>query len=1578
MGKPVAVRSHHRTLRGPMWRTVHRAAAVWVPALLISALLVGIEPVVSAPTAQAASNPCAAPVASAVACENTQGGTPQSDWMISGAGDSTIQGYATQMSVNVGETVQFKVNTNAKAYHFDVLRLGYYQGNGARKVAANLLPSATLPQSQPACQTFSDTGLIDCGNWAVSASWTVPTTAVSGVYIAHLIRNDTGGSSWITFVVRNDAATTAIAFQTSDETWQAYNTYGGNSLYQCNVACPPGNPLAYKAAFKVSYNRPFHTGLDDQGRSWLTYTELPMIRFLEANGYDMSYMAGIDTASRGSLLLNHKTIVTSGHDEYVSYDQRTNLEAARDHGVNLAMFSGNELFWRTRWESSQAGTTTAGRTLVTYKDTHFNAPTDPVTWTGTYADPRFGTSGGGGNPQNALTGQFYNVNSGTTDITVPAKYASLRMWRNTTISSLTGSQTATLGSGLGTLGYEWDIYADNGSRPAGLFALSSTTNTNAEVFTDYGSTTATGKTATHSLTEYRAKSGALVFGAGTVQWSWGLDNFTTNGNTDLNMQQATVNLLADMASQPVTPLPGIKAAAGSTDATAPTSTITSPTSGASVADGTTVTVSGTASDTGGGVVAGVEVSTDGGTSWHPATGTTNWTYSWVAHGSPSTTLQTRAVDDSGNLETPGSGRSVSVGCPCSILGTGMKPAVADAGDPSGVELGSQFYSDVTGTVTGVRFYKAGTNAGTHVGNLWTTAGALLASATFTGETASGWQSVTFSKPVTVTAGTRYIVSYYAPKGHYSEDLGWFYNNPSPQPAGGDSVDSAPLHFTRSVPGSPNGFYNYGPSSSFPNQIYNAENYWVDPVFTPSATAAPAITQTAPAAGATNVAIGTAPSATFNQAVTASSVTFTVKDAGGAAVSGTTALGSNGTVATFTPSSALSYSTQYTATVSGATNSTGQAMASPYTWTFTTMAPPPAPAVTSTAPASGATGIAVAITPSATFNQAVTASSVTFTLKDGGGTSVSGTTALSSDGTTATFTPSTALAYSVTYSATVSGATNSTGQTMASPYSWTFTTASAPPAPSVSSTNPPPGATGVAVTSAVTATFSQDVSSSSIQFVLKDASGASIPGSMSYSSTTTTATFTPSAPLANNTQYTASVSGATNSTGQTMSPYSWSFTTVPGYSCPCTVFPSSATPATANSGDTSGVELGMKFQTTIDGQITGVRFYKGNQNTGTHVGNLWSAGGTKLATVTFVNESASGWQQAYFSAPVAVTANTTYEVSYYAPNGNYSDTGNGFSTQLGATPIVGLASGSSGGNGVYAYGSASSFPNGTYNSTNYWVDAVLNPGSPAAPVVLSTAPSQGVTGVQTGSPVSATFDQAVDTSSASFTLTPTGGTAVAGSTGNLSATGTYTLTPSAALAANTTYTAAVSGVKSATGQTMTSAYSWSFTTGAIVYSCPCSIFSSSSLPSTVNVNDTNAVELGTQFTSDVAGSVTAIKFYKGSQNTGTHIGHLWTAGGTLLATVTFSGETSSGWQTATLSGPVAISANTAYVVSYYAPNGFYSATGNFFATSADAPPLHGLASTASHLNGLYKYGTSGFPTSSYNATNYWVDLVLNTP
>jgi hypothetical protein len=587
----------------------------------------------------------------AIVLENLKTGTSPNTWDISGAGDTSIQGFATQISVNKGQTVHFKISTSASAYRIDIYRLGYYQGNGARLVASTN-PTASLPQNQPGPSTDSSTGLMDYGTWAESGSWQVPSNAVSGVYIAEPVRTDTSGMSHIPFIVRDDTNTSAMLFKTSDTTWQAYNDYGGNSLYV-------GNPAG--RAYKVSYNRPFNTR-GDSSYDWVFNAEYPMIRWLEANGYDVTYTTSVDADMRGPLMLQHQLVMSVGHDEYWSGGERTNFETAVGAGVHLGFFSGNEIFWKTRWESSIDGSSTPYRTLVTYKETTAGAKIDPApVWTGTWRDPRFSPPYDGGRPENRLTGQIFFVNgpvSPPNSIQVPTAYRALRFWRNTSVA--TESSTTTFPAG--TLGYEWDESPDNGFRPPGLVFMSSATWSGVPVLQDYGSTYATG-TATHNLSLYRHPSGALVFGGGTVQWSWGLDSNHDNGSLAAStpMKQATVNLFADMGIQPGSIQSGLTAATASTDHTAPTSTITSPTPGTTIPLGNQITISGTASDTGGGVVGGVEVSTDNGSTWHPATGLTSWTYSWTVTQMGSTTIRSRAVDDSANLETPSSGVPVNMG-----------------------------------------------------------------------------------------------------------------------------------------------------------------------------------------------------------------------------------------------------------------------------------------------------------------------------------------------------------------------------------------------------------------------------------------------------------------------------------------------------------------------------------------------------------------------------------------------------------------------------------------------------------------------------------------------------------------------------------------------------------------------------------------------------------------------------------------------------------------------------------------------------------------------------------------------------
>ena len=603
---------------------------------------------------EAQGSPCGAFV-NPIVCENQKTGDPVSAWDINGVSDATIQGFATEISVNRGETVQFKIDTDATTYRIDLYRLGYYGGLGARKVES--LPN--LPgQQQPPCLSDTATGLIDCGNWTLSASWPTPHDATSGIYLAKLVRGDTGGASHIVFVVRDDEGRSDLIFQTADTTWQAYNRYGGNSLY---VADGDAFPTLPGRAFKVSYNRPFTTR-DYTPEDWLFNAEYPMLRWLEANGYDVSYTTGVDTDRRGGELLEHEVFLSVGHDEYWSGTQRANVEAARDHAttpVHLAFFSGNEVYWKTRWEHSVDGSNTPYRTLVSYKETKSNAKIDPSeVWTGTWRDAR-SFNPEGPRPENALTGTSFAVNCCSYAINVPAADGRMRFWRDTSVAALAADAVATLADG--TLGYEWDEDLDNGARPPGLIHLSTTTEMVAERIQDYGSTYGPG-VATHHLTLYRAASGALVFGGGTVQWAWGLDDMHYGGDAaaDPRMQQATVNLLADMGVQPGTLQPGLVAAQASGDATPPASAITWPGDGAALTIGNPVTITGTALDTGGGMVGGVEVSIDGGATWHAVGGRESWSVQWTPPVVGTVNIRSRAVDDSGRMESPSPGVSVAV------------------------------------------------------------------------------------------------------------------------------------------------------------------------------------------------------------------------------------------------------------------------------------------------------------------------------------------------------------------------------------------------------------------------------------------------------------------------------------------------------------------------------------------------------------------------------------------------------------------------------------------------------------------------------------------------------------------------------------------------------------------------------------------------------------------------------------------------------------------------------------------------------------------------------------------------------
>jgi hypothetical protein len=1777
----------------------------------------------------------------AVVTENALPGTPQSVWQINNSGDPTIQGFTTDISYNVGQTVSFKIDTPATSYHLDIYRMGYYQGDGARLLTTLHHSGA---ENQPGPITDPSTGLMDYGDWAVSDTWAIPTAAVSGIYFANLTRDDTGGVSQVFFVVRNDASTSDVLFQTSDATWEAYNSYGGNSLYQGTA--PAGR------AYKVSYNRPFNTGDDNTSSTWILSEEYPMVRWMEQNGYDVSYFTDVDSDRHGSELLQHKLFLSVGHDEYWSGGQEAAVTAARDAGVNLAFFSGNENFWKVRWENSIDGSGTPYRTLVCYKETAANAPIDPQdpsTWTGTWRDPRWSPPADGGRPENALTGTLFEVNASpntTTSITVPAADAALRFWRNTSIAQLAPGTTATLP--FGTLGFEWDEDVDNGSRPAGLIDLSTTTVANVSVLQDYGNLFVNA-TATHHLTLYRAKSGALVFGAGTVQWDWGLDNSASNGPTSSDMQQATVNLFADMGVQPGSLQAGLVPATASTDHTPPTSVITSPSSGQTDPDNVAVTIHGTATDAGGGVVAGVEVSVDGGTTWHPATiasaaATTTWSYTWMPIGYGPTTILSRATDDSANIETPGPGITANRVGPFSIWSNNTAPLDPDSGDATAVEVGVKFRSDYVGTISGIRFYKGSGNTGTHTGELWTSTGTLLATATFTGETATGWQTVTFATPVAIAPNTTYIASYHTNTGHYAADNDYFLNS---------GVDTSPLHALKSGVDGVNGTYVYGASNAFPNSPSASANYWVDVVFN-----LPPASTTAVSASANPSTYGQ--TVTFTARVTHTSggtgtATGTVTFMDGTTVLGTAPVNASGQ-ATFGTWGLAQGAHSITAVYGGDAN----------------FAPSTSAALSETiGQPSGTAGSSTTLASSA--NPSVSGQGVTFTATVSHGTGGSGTptgVVLFKDGTTPLGLSQ--VNASGQASVTVSGLAFGNHSISAS-YSGdgTFAASSA----SLTQTSNQASTTTGLVSSSLPAVLGQTVTFTATVAAVAPASGTPT-GAVTFKDGTTTlgtaslnasgqASFSTAGLALGPHSITAAYGGDSNFTASTSAALSQPVNQWVG---PSTIWSASAAPSAGATSDGNAVEVGVKFRTDKAGYLTGIRFYKGSANTGTHTGELWTSTGTLLATATFSNETASGWQQVTFATPVAINPNTTYVASYHTNTGHYYSDNNAFATAgVDNPPLHALANGTDGPDGVYVYSAGSAFPSNASSASNYWVDVVYyaptpttttltasaatttfgqaltltatvsltsgGPGTPTGTVTfkdgsttlgtvaldatdkatltlwnlsvgshsitavyggdsnftpstsaaltetinqpsgtaasatalassanpsvygqavtltvtvsagsgtptgavsfkdgsttLGAAPLNGsgqatfttsglalgahaLTAVYSGdntfaSSTSSALSQTVNQDGTTTVLassanpatygqaltltatvaaaapgsgTPTGtvtfkdgatvlGTAALNASGQAAlttwslVTGSHSLTaayggdtnftastasalsqtmsaPSGTVASSTTVTASANplaygpsvtftatvtaaggggGVPTASiifkdGPTnlgsapLNSSGQATFTTSGLVlgphsitavYSGDSTfagstsvalietvnrvydIWPSTATPGIASYSDPGALELGVKFRSDVAGLVTGVRFYKGSGNTGTHTGELWTGTGTLLATATFTGETASGWQTVTFATPVAVSPNTTFVASYHTNTGHYAVDSNYFATSGvDNPPLHALASGVDGTNGLYLYGaSSAFPANGSSA-NYWVDVVFANP
>lgn len=331
-------------------RLLHPAASLTILAVtLLGARFAQAEPATGVDRVQASARSSAAP--NAIAAENTLAGS-QAGLVPDSVTGGAIDGYASETGALPGGTLHFHVSTNpGSPYRVEIYRFGWYGGAGARLIGC--APSCSGWQAGQALQLPSPdaNGLVQA-NWPVTASYTLPADATSGYYRARFVLPN--GQATSTYVIvrapPNDAS--SILVQVPVNTWQAYNGWGGRSLYSL-----PGGVVQ---ANRVSFDRPYawRAPGNQSPFGW----EYPLVLFLEQSGYDVSYQTDLDTDADPSSLLSHRLIIDIGHDEYWTGKMRDAFETARDSGVNLAFMGANDAYWQVRYENG-------GRTIVGYKTT---------------------------------------------------------------------------------------------------------------------------------------------------------------------------------------------------------------------------------------------------------------------------------------------------------------------------------------------------------------------------------------------------------------------------------------------------------------------------------------------------------------------------------------------------------------------------------------------------------------------------------------------------------------------------------------------------------------------------------------------------------------------------------------------------------------------------------------------------------------------------------------------------------------------------------------------------------------------------------------------------------------------------------------------------------------------------------------------------------------------------------------------------------------------------------------------------------------------------------------------------------
>lgn len=435
--------------------------------------------------------------------ENARPGTDR--WRLRSNPSEEIAGYASATSVAAGETIRFFVTSPDPTFTIEIFRMGWYNGLGGRRMTdAVERPGVAQPIPVPDAE-----GMIRC-NWSESHAVTIPTDWVSGVYLAKLTARPSDKQAYIMFVVR-DERRADLLFQSSVTTFQAYNSWGGKSLYRHNSTG--------QWAKKVSFDRPYAT--DTGAAGFIFRWEYNMVRWLEREGYDVTYATNIDTHARPQTLRRADAFLSVGHDEYWTWEMRANVEAARNAGVHLAFFSANTCYWQIRLEDNF-------RTIVGHKESALSS--DPVAMDGNPLNDHLTTTKWRlvpvMRPEEALIGVMYLESPVDGDITITN--ASHWVFANTNLQN--GDKLK------GLLGYEVD--AMQGFGPSNVVRLAHSPFVSDE-----------GEHGFSDMTIYTHGKETLVFATGTIQWSWGLDDFgpsVRGDRTSAAAQQITRNVLDRM------------------------------------------------------------------------------------------------------------------------------------------------------------------------------------------------------------------------------------------------------------------------------------------------------------------------------------------------------------------------------------------------------------------------------------------------------------------------------------------------------------------------------------------------------------------------------------------------------------------------------------------------------------------------------------------------------------------------------------------------------------------------------------------------------------------------------------------------------------------------------------------------------------------------------------------------------------------------------------------------------------------------------------------------------------------------